>query len=630
MSNIIADRLILIINTKVNVVKLLVKFFVLNCLIVILTGCGQSHQSSVSGQAKGPAAAEILGNPDYPAISYGGYREKTRDSVPTVAELKQDMKILAAMGVKVLRTYNASQYPQASRILAAIRELKRAEPSFEMYVMLGAWIDCENAWTDNPNHHSEDVDNNSAEIQATVDLANQYPDIVKMIAVGNEAMVQWAVKYFVYPKTILKWVNHLQGLKKTGELPVDVWITSSDNYESWGGGARGYHTQDLAALVKAVDFLSVHTYPFHDSHYNPDYWGVFKEEENLSKLEMIEAAMLRAKQYAISQYQGVADYVQSLGVDKPIHIGETGWSSIAATAYGASGSKAADELKQRLYYWHMRDWEKASGMSVFYFEAFDEQWKDPIDADGSENHFGLIALDNEVKYALWDLLDQGAFEGLTRGGKPLTKSYAGDKNTLMQEVLLPPFKSYMGLKKITTVNAQAEAGKAVTADNYIVVHQSMAPTDINSMTYPSNRIKINAWEGTLDIHMSEQGVIEVTTRLGDWWGGGLELQGDKRENLSNHESGYLNFDIRGDSSLAFKIGFQTGVFSAGTQTNNFVQFAPQTDYQLTAEWASYKFPISELNRGADLTDVRGMLYLRSNSQADNKQLFIRNIYYSKD
>ena len=167
--------------------KHIAKIFVLNFLVATLYGCGQSYQPSQ--QADIPAA-EIFGNADYPAISYGGYREKTRDTVPTVDELKDDMKILAAMGVKILRTYNASQYPQASRILEAIREIKQADPNFEMYVMLGAWIDCENAWTDFPNHHNEDEDNNSQEIQATVDLANQYPDIVKAIAVGNEAMVQ--------------------------------------------------------------------------------------------------------------------------------------------------------------------------------------------------------------------------------------------------------------------------------------------------------------------------------------------------------------------------------------------------------------------------------------------------------
>ena len=460
-------------------------------------------------------------------------------------------------------------------------------------------------------------------------MANQYPDIVKAIAVGNEAMVQWAVSYFVYPKTILKWVNHLQQLKKTGDLPADVWITSSDNYESWGGGAKSYHTDDLAALVRAVDFLSVHTYPFHDSHYNPDYWGVLKDEESLSKLEMIEATMLRAKQYAISQYQGVADYVQSLGVEKPIHIGETGWASIAATFYGASGSKAADQLKQKLYYQHMRDWEKASGMSVFYFEAFDEQWKDPIDPNGSENHFGLIALSNEVKYALWNSIDSGIFDGLTRNGKPLTKSYGGDFKALMEEVMLPPFKSQMGIVKITTVNAKSKAGELVTADNYVVVHPSMVPTEANNMTYPSNIIKINAWEGTMDIHMSDESVIAVTSKLGDWWGGGLELQGGLGENLSSFKSGFLNFDIRGDASLTFNIGFQTGVFLKGNQVNNFVRFAPNTMRPLTEEWTTYKLPISELNKGANLEDVTGLLYLRSDIQADKKKLFIKNIYYSK-
>ncbi len=61
-------------------------------------------------------ALEILGNPNYLAISYGGYREKTRDIQPTIFELKEDMKILSAMGVKILRTYNL-QLDQASNIL---------------------------------------------------------------------------------------------------------------------------------------------------------------------------------------------------------------------------------------------------------------------------------------------------------------------------------------------------------------------------------------------------------------------------------------------------------------------------------------------------------------------------------
>ena len=612
--------------------KLISKYLVLIFLLCGISGCEKSTDLEATSNSTSPSAKEILGNPKYPAISYGGYREKTREQGPSVADLKEDMQILFAMGVRVLRTYNASQFPQAERILEAISQLKEANPSFEMYVMLGAWIDCKNAWSDTlePIHDQESEENNRAEIEKTVELANQYPDIVKVIAVGNEAMVQWAVKYFVYPKTILRWVNYLQDLKQSGDLPADLWVTSSDNYESWGGGNKGYHTEDLVKLIKAVDFLSVHTYPFHDSHYNSEFWGVLEQEEQLSDEQMIERTMLRAKQYAISQYQGVVDYLQSLDIDKPIHIGETGWASIAATAYGATGSKAADQLKQAIFYKHMRDWGESSGMSVFYFEAFDEQWKDPHDINGSENHFGLISLDNKVKYALWDLFDQNAFDGLVRGGKPLSKSYQGNQSSLLQNVLLPPFKSKMGIRKLTTVNVDAVAGKPVDADTYVVVNPAMIPSASNNMTYPSNEIKLNPWEGTMDIHMSKDSVIKIATRSGDWWGGGLELQGDEGEDLSNFASGYLNFDIRGDASLAFNIGFQTGVFLAGTQVNNFQSFGPQADSQLTSDWVSHKLPLAKIDKGADLTDVTGILYLWSSFSADKKRLEIKNIYYSKN
>ena len=85
-------------------------------------------------------------------------------------------------------------------------------------------------------------------------------------------MVHWAASYFVAPGVILGWVNHLQDLKSEGVLPADLWITSSDNFASWGGGGVKYHNADLEALVRAVDFVSMHTYPFH-THYNPVFWS---------------------------------------------------------------------------------------------------------------------------------------------------------------------------------------------------------------------------------------------------------------------------------------------------------------------------------------------------------------------
>ena len=156
--------------------------------------------------------------------------------------------------------------------------------------------------------------------------------------------------------------------------------------------------------------------------------------------------MLRAKAFAMSQYKEVEDYVESLGVNKPIHIGETGWASVSNGHYGPNGSMAADEYKEGLYYRHLRDWTNTSGISCFYFEAFNEQWKDARNIKGSENHFGLFTIDGKAKYALWDLVDKGAFDGMTRNGLSITKTYDGDKEALMTTVLAPPVKNAEAVK----------------------------------------------------------------------------------------------------------------------------------------------------------------------------------------
>ncbi len=399
-------------------------------LVLLLAACNRTGNDTMT-------ADDLLGNPDYPALSYGGFREKTRDSVPSVEEIREDLRILDAMGVRILRTYNTQQYAHAEHLLMAIREMKENDPRFEMYVMLGAWIDCKDARTNSPDHSMEDVASNTAEINAAVRLANSYPEIVKIIAVGNEAMVHWAASYFVEPGVILKWVEYLQNLKKDGELPPGLWITSSDNFASWGGGDSSYHQPDLEKLIRAVDYISMHTYPFHDTHYNPDFWMVPPAELALGKEERVQRAMQRATNYARKQYNAVKEYTTGLGIEKDIHIGETGWATKDNVLYGADGSKAADEYKQKLYYESTRIWTAKETITCFFFEAMDEPWKDSNNPMGSENHFGLFTVDGMAKLVLWDQVDAGIFEGLTRGGNPIRKSYDGDLDELMKEVLPP-------------------------------------------------------------------------------------------------------------------------------------------------------------------------------------------------
>lgn len=431
--------------------KILANNVIIALALMLLFSCNKEIKGVDTMASKTSITAkEILGNPDYLAISYGGYRTNTRKVQPSLDELREDLLIMAAMGIKVIRTYNV-HFPHAKNILKAIRDLKNENPDFEMYVMLGAWIEAKNAFTPNPNkirdedgeRYFPEIDtlfSNAIEIENSVKLAKQYPDIVKILAVGNEAMVHWATEYFVEPSIILKWVNHVQDLKKSGELPKDLWITSSDNFAAWGGGDKVYHKEDLVKLVKAVDYISMHTYAYHDTHYTPEYWINDTTDYN-TDLEKIEAAMLRAKKYAISQYNGVKSFIDSLGVDKPIHIGESGWATQSNGFYGENGSKATDEYKAALYYEHLRKWTNKNNISCFYFEAFDENWKDGGNPGGSENHFGLFTIDGKAKYALWDLVDQGDFDGLTRNGNPITKTYNGNAEELMKDVLVPETKA---------------------------------------------------------------------------------------------------------------------------------------------------------------------------------------------
>lgn len=411
-------------------------FILIFTAATVMTSCNNQNQHDFSGIQI--TAEEILGNPDYQAISFGAYRETTRDIQPTIAQLKEDVKILSAMGVKLLRTYNV-HYDEAANLLQAIREIREDDSDFEMYLMLGAWIDAKNAWTDEPERIRDvDAPRNEVEIARAIELAKQYPEIIKIIAVGNEAMVHWAAEYYVEPSIILNWVNHLQDLKKKGELPETLWITSSDDFASWGGGATEYHTEDLNELIRAVDFISMHTYPMHNTHYNPEFWGVRDDEIHLSDLEKIHAAMDRSFEFAVKQYENVVAYMRSLGVEKPVHIGETGWATVSNEHYGPDGARSTDEYKSGIYYKDIREWSNENNITVFYFEAFDEPWKDAENPLGSENHFGLINLQAQAKYAIWDLVDEGIFDGLTRDGQPITKTYGGDSDSLMQDVMVPP------------------------------------------------------------------------------------------------------------------------------------------------------------------------------------------------
>ena len=384
----------------------------------------------------------LLGNNEYPAISYSGYRtvNRTVENCPTVNQIKEDMQILAAMGIKLLRTYNTHEFPQTARTLTAIRELKEADPDFEMYVMVGAWIRCKDAYGTTPDHSRGDTQWNKIEIDTAIDMARQYPDIVKAIAVGNEAMVTWQT-HFVPASVILKWIRYLKVARTEGDMPEKTLVTSSDNWAAWGGTEQ-YRNDDLLALLREVDFVSLHTYAFHDTYYDPALkWAAPASQADLPVEEQAAHAIRQALDHQVSQYNAVKHYLEENNIHKKIHIGETGWASMDNSYYGDDGTCAANEYNAARFYDAVRKWTTRNHLTCFYFEAFDEPWKSGGTA-GSEGHFGLFTVDGKAKIMLWDFVDRGVFEGLTRGGRPIVKTHNGNQEAVLETLKKPSLKKH--------------------------------------------------------------------------------------------------------------------------------------------------------------------------------------------
>ncbi|WP_415226612.1 hypothetical protein [Psychromonas sp.] len=579
-------------------------------------------QAIVTSAPTAKSGAQILGNSDYLAISYGAWRSTTRAAgadVPTVDQQKEDMKILAAMGIKVLRTYNTQGYigldgkSNTENLLIAIDELMTEDPNFEMYVMLGVWIDALNSWTDLDVIHDQENPENAEEMAAAIQLAKDYPEIIKVIAVGNEAMVHWA-PYHVAPAIILNHVNALQALKASGDINENIWITSSDNHAVWAGQGD-YASDDLDALIAAVDYISLHTYPFHDTHYDDSFWKVPNDEADLSVQAQADAAMIRAKEQALEQFKTGQDHMLTLGINKPIHIGETGWSSETNVLYGEGGSGAADEYKQKAFYDAMRAWSNEFGASLFFFEALDEPWKgDNTNPSDSEQHFGLINIDCEVKYLLWDLVDAGAFDGLDRncGVDGFTKTEGGNTQAITDSILQIPL---------------APVIEAPLDGEFIVLSTAL----YEGATAYGWDSPANAWAGV----NTDTGVLTVATDpliASDWgWGAGV---GGTTENLS--EQTQITFEIRGVTSaesvfpaFEFYVAFETatgGLHNVRFNTGGYV---------LTEEFVEYTIPLSDFSAfdSAQLNEVTSPftiydIYAESGGSAPTtSSIEIRNISY---
>ena len=65
-----------------------------------------------------------------------------------------------------------------------------------------------------------------------------------------------------------------------------------------------------------------------------------------------------------------------------------------------------------------------------------------VSAKGGATEPWLFTVDGKAKYPLWDLVDAGNFKGLTRGGKPITKTHKGDMSILLKKLKGPTHRKH--------------------------------------------------------------------------------------------------------------------------------------------------------------------------------------------
>ena len=291
------------------------------------------------------------------ALAYSGFRrgqhpDRGQGTVhPTAEQIEEDLRLLLAHGVRLIRLYDVGD---VSREVLAIIDRQQ----LPMKVVLGAWLRAEIsahetcAWLTEPIPAAQLEANriaNEAEVAQAIALAKRHSKTIVAINVGNEALVTW--NDHLVP--IERVVGYLQQVKDAIAQPV----TTADNYRAWANHA--------AQLKSVADFAFVHTYPV---------W----EGKSLAEAMDFTRANLSLVRKALPEM--------------PIAIGEAGWPTVA-TEFGPRAS----EEQQARYVADLLALGKAQNMTVFVFEAFDEDWKGNDDPNGAEKHWGLFDIDRVPK-----------------------------------------------------------------------------------------------------------------------------------------------------------------------------------------------------------------------------------------
>lgn len=331
-------------------------------LAAVLASCGGGGAVPFTGVTIRPLSNDFTVRK---AVAYSPYRTATSDGdrpneVITKAHIREDLDLVLAAGFRAIRLFDSSD-KVARQTLEVIRDDK-----LNIRVQLGAYV------------LSGNDAESRAEIERCVALANEFPDIVLAVSVGNETMVSWAFNR-IEPALMAEYI-------RTVRDQIKQPVTTDDNYAFWAGAPT--------IITDEIDYAALHTYPNLDTVFDPTLWNW--QQRDVAEAERAKAMMDAGIAEARRQYQLARDHLNSMGLSYiPIIIGETGWNAVDL----GRQNYRAHPVNQKMYLDGLQAWaaEGRAGngpKQVFYFEAFDEAWKQGDDG------WGLFNKDRQARFAV--------------------------------------------------------------------------------------------------------------------------------------------------------------------------------------------------------------------------------------
>jgi exo-beta-1,3-glucanase (GH17 family) len=290
-------------------------------------------------------------------VAYGPHRDGQYPGGPSPSrdELGEDLRLMSSHW-SLLRLYGA--VGPAETILQLIRE-----DQLDMKIMLGVWIEPEAAIGDSGTAAVESSAARTAnrlEIETAIQLAREYPDIVIALCVGNETQVSWS-SHRVPPDLLIDYVREARAR-------TSVPVSTADDFNFWNKPASD-------AVAREIDFIVTHAHPL---------WNGIQLEN------------------ALEWTRSTVAEIQAAHPGEAVVLGETGW----ATRRHTEGEQATlmkgalGEAEQAQFYAAARQWIDEERVPMFFFEAFDENWKGGDHPDEVEKHWGLYRADRTPKMAL--------------------------------------------------------------------------------------------------------------------------------------------------------------------------------------------------------------------------------------